>query len=243
MAHERLGLFDTPPNRREIRLSLAIVGLLFAALFLVFPLRDTQLGEIRAFVPLIDAFMLFSELIIATLALRSGHRLSIQSLDRFGLGLRLCRLDSRSACADVSRCFCHKRLAWRRDQHNSVARDLSAVDVSNCSHFSMPCSSQRIPYHRLNSKRPAARVIEGLVGAIVLAALGTLLTTVGHDLLPPIFLNSRDTVHTNLVIVNLVTILLTIAAMALLFRQDKSVLDLWLLVALVRLDLPVATEF
>ena len=67
MAHERLGLFDTPPNRREIGLSLAIVGLLFAALFLIFPLRDTRLGEISAFVPLIDAFMLFSELIIATL--------------------------------------------------------------------------------------------------------------------------------------------------------------------------------
>ena len=66
----------------------------------------------------------------------------------------------------------------------------------------------------------------------MLAALGTLLTTLGHDLLPPIFLNYRDTVHTNLVIVNSVTILLTIAAMALLFRQDKSVLDLWLLVAL-----------
>jgi len=38
--------------------------------------------------------------------------------------------------------------------------------------------------------------------------------------------------HTNLVIVNLVTILLTIAAMALLVRQNKSLLDLWLLVAL-----------
>ena len=81
------------------------------------------------------------------------------------------------------------------------------------------------------------------MGAIVLAALAALLTTRGHDLLPPIFLNHRDTVHTSLVIVNLVTILLTIAAMALLFRQDKSVLDLWLLVALVRLDLPVTAEF
>ena len=60
MAPERLGLFDTPPDRREIRLSLAIVGLLLAALFLAFPLRDIQLGEVKAFVPLIDAAMLFS---------------------------------------------------------------------------------------------------------------------------------------------------------------------------------------
>ena len=67
MVRDRLGLFDTPPDRQEIRSSLAVVGLLFGVLCLAFPLRDIRLGEISIFVPLVDSFMLFSELIIATL--------------------------------------------------------------------------------------------------------------------------------------------------------------------------------
>lgn len=72
----------------------------------------------------------------------------------------------------------------------------------------------------------------GLIVAIALAALVTLLTTLGHDLLPPLFLNQREGIHTNLLVFNSTTIALSIAAMVMLFRQDKSVLDMWLLVAL-----------
>ena len=67
MAQDHLGLFDTPPNRQEIRFALAIVGLLFAALFLILPVLDIRLREIDAFIPMIDAVMLVGELIIATL--------------------------------------------------------------------------------------------------------------------------------------------------------------------------------
>ena len=51
----------------EIRLSLAIVGLLFVALLLILPVRDIRLREINAFIPMIDAIMFLGELIIATL--------------------------------------------------------------------------------------------------------------------------------------------------------------------------------
>ena len=67
MAPDQLGLFDTPPNRHEIRLSLVIVGLLFAALLLILPVHDIRLREIGAFVPMIDAVMFACELITATL--------------------------------------------------------------------------------------------------------------------------------------------------------------------------------
>ena len=67
MAGEHLGLFDTPPDRRQIQLSFTIVGALLVALLIIFPLRSVQLGEIKTFVPVLDAFMLFSDLIIATL--------------------------------------------------------------------------------------------------------------------------------------------------------------------------------
>ena len=231
MAHEGLGLFDTPPDRQQIRLSLAIVGLLLAALFLVFPLRDTQLGEISAFIPLIDVFMLFSELIIATLLYAQATVFRSRALTVLASGYVFAALILVPHALTFPGAFTPNGLlgaginttAWLA----IFRRFTFPIAVIS---YALLKSVHSVP--QTDPRRPAARVIEGLVGAIVLAALGTLLTTGGHDLLPPIFLNYRDTVHTNLVIVNSVTILLTIAAMALLFRQDKSVLDLWLLVAL-----------
>ena len=51
VSQDHLGLFDTPPSRKQIRFSLAIVGLLFAAFLLILPVRDIRLREIDAFIP------------------------------------------------------------------------------------------------------------------------------------------------------------------------------------------------
>jgi len=64
---DQLGLFDAQPDRQEIRLSLAIAGMMFAALLLILPLRSVPWGEIVAFIPTIDAVMFVGELITATL--------------------------------------------------------------------------------------------------------------------------------------------------------------------------------
>ena len=231
MAHERLGLFDTPPSRQNIRLSLAIVGLLFGALLLVFPLRDIRFGEIRAFVPLNDAFMLFSELIIATLLYAQATVFRSRALTVLASGYVFAALILVPHALTFPGAFTTNGLlgaginttAWLA----IFRRFTFPIAVIS---YALLKSAHSVP--QPGPSRPAARVVEWFVGAIVLAALGTLLTTRGHDLLPPIFLNYRDTVHASLVIVNSVTILLTVVAMALLFRQGKSVLDLWLLVAL-----------
>src|SRR5580765_743553 len=46
LARDHLGLFDSPPDRQEIRLSLAVVGLLIATAFVILPVHDTQWPEI-----------------------------------------------------------------------------------------------------------------------------------------------------------------------------------------------------
>ena len=231
MAHERLGLFDTPPGRKQIRLGLAIVGLLFAALIFVLPLEEIQLSQISAIIPLMDAFMLFSELIVATLLYAQAAVFRSRALTVLASGYVFAALILVPHALTFPGAFTTNGLlgaginttAWL-----AIFRRLTfpiAVIF-----YALLKSADSVPQTDL--KRPAPRIIEWLVGAIALAALGTLLTIGGHDLLPPIFLNHRETVYTNLVIVNAATILLTVAAMALLFRQDKTVLNLWLLVAL-----------
>ena len=64
---DQLGLFDTPPDRHEIRLGFGVVGLLLLLLLAILSLHDVRLIEVPAFIPVIDAIMLVGELITATL--------------------------------------------------------------------------------------------------------------------------------------------------------------------------------
>lgn len=67
MSQDNLGLFDTPPSRKQIRYSMAIVGLLLAFLAVVLAVPDVPLGQINAFIPMIDATTILVDLVIATL--------------------------------------------------------------------------------------------------------------------------------------------------------------------------------
>ena len=57
MSQDRLGLFDTPYDRREVRACLAIVGLIVIAVIAILPVRNEPLGHVGAFIPMVDAFM------------------------------------------------------------------------------------------------------------------------------------------------------------------------------------------
>ncbi len=67
MTLEHLGLFDTPPDRGQVRLGLVIVGLLSVVALLVLPVRDVRLSPVDPFVRMIDMVMFIGELITATL--------------------------------------------------------------------------------------------------------------------------------------------------------------------------------
>ena len=67
MPKANLGLFDTPPTRGETQIGLAIVGSLLAAVLLIIPIINRQVGEIQAFVPAINSAIFVGELIIATM--------------------------------------------------------------------------------------------------------------------------------------------------------------------------------
>jgi len=64
---DNLGLFDTPASRKQVRFSYAIIGLLFAVLVLTSAVRDVRLGQVNAFIPMIDATTALIDLITATL--------------------------------------------------------------------------------------------------------------------------------------------------------------------------------
>lgn len=231
MAQVQLGLFDTPPNQQEIRFSFAVVGLLFAALCFAFPMRNVPLYELSIYIPLIDAFMLFSELVIATLLFSQASVFRSKALVVLASGYLFIALILVPHALTFPQAFSPDGLlgagvnttAWLA-VFRRFAFPLSIII------YALLKTSERAGQSSFERRR--VPVMEGVFAAIGAAALATLLTTLCHDWLPPIFSNLRDTVRTSLVIINAVTILLTITAMILLSKRQKSVLDIWLMVAL-----------
>ncbi len=67
MSLDQIGLFDTPPGPRQVRLALALVGVLFVALAVLSAIPDVFLGEIGAFIPMVDAIMFLGDMLTAAL--------------------------------------------------------------------------------------------------------------------------------------------------------------------------------
>src|SRR5215203_6159801 len=67
MAQDYIGLFDTPPSRTENRVAVIILAIIVGAALFVRPARHVDVGEISAFIPIVESMMLLSELIIAAL--------------------------------------------------------------------------------------------------------------------------------------------------------------------------------
>ena len=231
MAHERLGLFDSPPDRRETQIATLIIGVLFVAFPLILTVHDVRLRHVEAFIPVIDAIMFPCELIIAAelfaeaAVFRSQALIILASGFVFGALLLVPHLL-------IPGCFLRKRIAWSRHQHHGVdytfRRAGFPIAVILYVHFRQ---AEKTPMsERDRSAVPAAI---GVFAAIALAAAVTLMATIGRDLLPPFFSNHTDRIQGYAVAYHSTISALFFIAAAMLFRKRNSVLDMWLLVALL----------
>jgi signal transduction histidine kinase len=227
----QLGLFDTPPNQKQVRFGLSIVGLMLAAFILILPARDIQLSEIPAFVPITNTIMILGDLMVATMIYAQATVFRSQALTVLASGFVYSALVLVAHALTFPGAFAPTGLlgagvnttAWLAFLWR-LALPLSAIP------YAVLKSAE--PAASLDAERRPARVLPGVLAAIALAALVVVLSTRGHGLLPPLFLDRREGVYPNLVLVNVSTIALTTAAMAILIRKRESVLDMWLLVAL-----------
>ena len=231
MSQDHLGLFDTPPNRRETQLSLALVALIFAAFLLILPFRDVSLGQLNAFIPAADAVMFVAELVTATLLY--GQAAIFRS--------RALRL--------LATCYVFS--AFLLIPHALAFPDAFAPDgllggglstpslIANVRRAAFPAAI--LAYVLLRSADTAARPVGKpqavsislqALAAVMLAAGITMLAIIGHEWLPHYYLDEREVSYWNAVTYELVTFNLLAVGALVLFRRRKSVLDTWLLVAL-----------
>ena len=231
MKQDKLGLFDTPPERHEIRIGLAIVALVFILLLTAIPSYNVRVGLIPGLIPAIDAAMLVCDLISAAILYAQAAVFRSRALTILASGYVICGLLLIPWALTFPGVFSESGLLG--------AKVNTTGWIAVCWRLSLPAAI--FLYGRLKTvdstdrpiaERPPAKVIRALLISIAFVVIATLLATLGHDLLPSFFINQSEVIQSRLIAVNVVVIVLTIAAMVALFRQEKSVLDLWLLVAL-----------
>jgi signal transduction histidine kinase len=231
LSHEHLGLFDTPPNRAETGLALAIVCLLSVAFLAVFPLSDTPLGDVAAFIPTISGIIFVGELIVATLlyahaAVFRSRALTVLASGYIFTALLLIPYVLTFPGALTPGGLLHAGLsssAWLM-----IFRRWTAP-VSVILYVMLREADSTA---RPETRRAPPPVVACVAIAAALCAALTVLATAGHDLLPPLLASRREVVRLNVTVFALSDMALLVIAMGLLLRRRRSVLDTWLLVAL-----------
>lgn len=231
MSRDRLGLFDTPPDRYEIRFSLILVCLLFTSLVILSVLPEARLQQIDAFIPMVDAIMFLGDMITATLLYVQALVFRSRALTVLASGFLFEALMLIAHVLTFPGAFAPAGLlgagvnttAWIANFWRAAPPIAIIIYV-----LLKQADLADQPF----SDRPPAKIAVGVFAAVVFAITITILTTRGHDLLPEIFVNNRDLNFANFHRTNGVLILLVVLALVALFPKRKSVLDMWLLVAL-----------
>lgn len=231
MLQDQLGLFDTPPSRKQIRYSMAIVGLLLAFLVAILTLPDLPLGQIDAFIPMIDATTILVDLIIATLLYVQASVFRSRALRALATGYVFTGLMLVPHALTFPGAFAPGGLLgagvsttvwiyifWR----TGLPIAIILYVLFNRPDATAPPSTER----------PAGGTGLAISAAVALVVAITVLTTVGHDVLPQLYISRAASNYPNLLRVNAALIALAVVAMIMLFRQRKSALDLWLLVVM-----------
>jgi signal transduction histidine kinase len=231
VSHERLGLFDTPPDRRQVRLSLGIACLLFLASVPIVLVRDVPLPEIDSFFPTLDAVMFIGEVITATLLYAQASVFRSRALAILGT----CYLFTGLLL--IPHALTYPGAFSRNGLLGASVNTTAWITLLRQPAFAVAViayvrSKPRVPSDRPMRDMPAPNVGLQVLVAVVLAAAVTILVTSGLGLLPPVFVDRTRLIRSDLVGYESVAIVLWVVAIVMLWRRRSSVLDMWLLVAL-----------
>jgi signal transduction histidine kinase len=228
---ERLGLFDTPPNRREIQAGFAVVAVLLAAFLLILPFRETRAGEIAPFVPVVDAVMCTCDLIIAVLLYAQATVYRSHALTVLASGYVFCALVIIPHALTLPGAFAPDGLLGAGVNTTAYLAMFyrAAFPLSAILYVLFAREEDR---RKAREMRRSANASGGLSIAILLATGAMMLAIRGSDSLPTLFLDRSNANYFTLFAPNSASFVIALAAAVLLLRRRKSVLDLWLLVAL-----------
>jgi len=223
-------LFDTRPDRQEIRIGTGIAVLLAITLAADYPLRNLPIDPIDSFVPTTHAASLVCDAITAAVFYTQAARFRSRALTVLASGYVLAGLLLIPWALTFPGAFAATGLLGAKLNTTAwiAVTCRAAVPIAVILYVLLKRADSSKPV----AERPPAKILPSLIVAAALAVSVTLLATVGHDLLPTFYVNRADTLASTQVTTQVALAAISIVAMVLLNRQEKSVLDLWLLVTM-----------
>jgi signal transduction histidine kinase len=226
---DSLGIFDTPPDRKQIRFGLLVAVLLVAAFLLILPVRDVPRRRIDGFMPAIDAILFVGDSIKTTLLFAQGSVFRSRALMALAAGYLY------SALLLIAHALRFPGAFWPT---GSLDADVNTTGwIATLQRLAFPIVIiQYVQFKRvetaprLQRERPEGAGL-WIAAAVSLAIAVILLTTARQDLLPPFYSNRAQLIYTNSVAYQSLMFALLLVAVTMLVRMRSSVLDLWLLVA------------
>jgi signal transduction histidine kinase len=231
VSQDNLGLFDTPPSRKQVRSSMAIVGLLLVVLVVILAAPDIPLGQIDAFIPMIDATTVLVDLIIATLLYVQATVFRSRALAALATGYVYTGLILIPHALTFPGAFAPDGLLGAGVSSTAWIYIFwrMGLPVAVITYLLFNRADPSVPPGR---EGPAVRIAPAVATAVALVAAATILATGGHDLLPALYLSRAVSNYPNMVWTGSAVMALAVVAMAMQFRQRKSALDVWLLVVM-----------
>ena len=227
-AEERQVFLSTlPAGRGDRRLALAVVALSTAVFVAAAPFAKLPLAQVPAFLPIYQSALVINDLITAVLLYGQYNILRSRALLVLASGYLFSALMAVAHLLSFPGLFAQGGLLGAGGQTTAWLYFLW--------HGVFPLCVIAYVMLRNEAREPAgagAGVAIAFSVAAVLAIVSAmvLLTTTGHELLPVIMQGNRDAPAK--VVVATASWMLSLVALALLWRRRHSVLDLWLMVVM-----------
>ena len=216
-----------PPTARQRQLSLIVAAIVLAATGVITAFGATQLQQIDGFIPAINFVIFVSDLFTAALLLNQARIIGSYRLLVLASGYLFSALMVVSHALTFPGAFAPSGLLGGGLQ--------TTPWLFIFWHLGFPASV--IGYACLKDEKrtlPRSTIYWSAALVVLFALLLTWIVTAHHDILPPLFADRRTLTSLGNRITG-IDFLTSVLALALLWRRQKSVLDLWLTVAVVAL--------
>jgi signal transduction histidine kinase len=225
---ERVFLISVPIRPADRRLALTVVGLSLLVFLLLAPFAPRKLPELWAFIPAYEAALAISDLITSVILFTQFHILRSRAALVLAAGYLFTAFMIVPHALTFPGVFSPTGLLNAGPQTTAWLYMFwhGAFPLAVIGYARLRRREDVIAAAPARSLRPIAITVVAVLAA---ATCLTVLATAGNDLLPAIMSGNHTA---NYPVISVAWILSFVALLLLWFRQERSVLDLWLMVVM-----------
>lgn len=223
-------LYIRRASRTQVNSCLIVAGLLFCAFLIILPYAARPLPHFASFIPALNSALLFCDAVTATFLLSQAFILRSHALVVLALGYVFAGL----IIVAHALTFPGALAPW-----GLLNADLNtAAWLYFWWHCGLPIAAivyailRRSTDNDVTDRSVAKLFAGGLAGVVIAASLLTLLSARADMLLPVIMTDAVVWLGFNLLVLASIVVVLLVTAMVMVWRGERSLLDIWLMVAL-----------